>query len=257
VHIRQLGDFTKDLANALGAGPAQAHLYDSLDPNGMFEVALEQGQTLPKIRIDGPYGAPAEDVFNNEVAVLIGTGIGVTPFASILKQIWQLRSGPTAMQRKLKRVEFIWICRDPNNFAWFQSLLNSLEAQSLEQSEGDGEDFLRIHTYLTKKLDLDTANNIVLNSVGTDRDPLTELRSRTNFGRPNFRRLFGGLKDGIVDGTYMPNLDRHSYPVIKQNRETTVGVYFCGPSVAAREIKAACKESSSKEVKFNFWKEHF
>jgi len=31
---------------------------------------------LPQVRIDGPYGAPAEDVFDNEVAVLIGAGIG-------------------------------------------------------------------------------------------------------------------------------------------------------------------------------------
>jgi len=31
---------------------------------------------LPTVRIDGPYGAPAEDVFNVEVAVLIGAGIG-------------------------------------------------------------------------------------------------------------------------------------------------------------------------------------
>ena len=43
---------------------------------------------LPNVRIDGPYGAPAEDVFNAEVAVLVGAGIGVTPFASILKHIW-------------------------------------------------------------------------------------------------------------------------------------------------------------------------
>jgi NADPH oxidase len=131
----------------------------------MFEVALEAGQSMPELRIDGPYGAPAEDVFSNEVAVLIGTGIGVTPFASVLKHLWHLRSQPQTGIRRLKRVEFIWICKDPNNFAWFQALLNSLEAQSLEQSEGDGEDFLRIHTYLTKKLDIDTANNIVLNSL--------------------------------------------------------------------------------------------
>jgi NADPH oxidase len=31
---------------------------------------------LPAVRIDGPYGAPSEDVFNVEVAVLIGAGIG-------------------------------------------------------------------------------------------------------------------------------------------------------------------------------------
>lgn len=31
---------------------------------------------LPDVRIDGPYGAPAEDVFNCEVAILVGAGIG-------------------------------------------------------------------------------------------------------------------------------------------------------------------------------------
>lgn len=42
---------------------------------------------LPSLRVDGPFGAPAEDVFKSEVAVLIGTGIGVTPWASVLKEI--------------------------------------------------------------------------------------------------------------------------------------------------------------------------
>ncbi len=35
-------------------------------------------RALPIVRIDGPYGAPAEDVFNVEIAVLIGAGIGTT-----------------------------------------------------------------------------------------------------------------------------------------------------------------------------------
>ena len=29
-----------------------------------------------------------QDVFNYEAAVLVGAGIGVTPFASILKSVW-------------------------------------------------------------------------------------------------------------------------------------------------------------------------
>jgi NADPH oxidase len=33
-------------------------------------------RSLPVVRIDGPYGAPAEDVFNVEIAVLVGAGIG-------------------------------------------------------------------------------------------------------------------------------------------------------------------------------------
>lgn len=38
--------------------------------------------------MDGPFGTASEDVFQYEVAMLVGAGIGVTPFASILKSIW-------------------------------------------------------------------------------------------------------------------------------------------------------------------------
>lgn len=41
-----------------------------------------------RIEVDGPFGTASEDVFQYEVAMLIGAGIGVTPFASILKSIW-------------------------------------------------------------------------------------------------------------------------------------------------------------------------
>lgn len=222
---------------------------------GIYEVNLdgeENRQMIPSIRVDGPYGAPAEDVFDNEVAVLVGTGIGVTPWASILKNIYNMRASPNPPTR-LRRVEFIWVCKDTSSFEWFQALLSSLEAQSLSDpstnnrpSEGE---FLRIHTYLTQRMDINTANNIILNSVGTAKDPLTELNSRTNFGRPDFARLLQGLGDGIVRGSYMG--------ARPGGRSTDVGVYFCGPNAAARDIKRACKGATRPEVKFRFWKEHF
>ena len=39
------------------------------------------------IYIDGPFGSPSSNIYRAEHAVLIGTGIGVTPFASILQSI--------------------------------------------------------------------------------------------------------------------------------------------------------------------------
>ncbi|KIM94724.1 hypothetical protein OIDMADRAFT_207378 [Oidiodendron maius Zn] len=251
VHIRQIGDFTRALADALGAGSAQAKLYDGVDPMGIYEVALQNGQQMPEIRVDGPYGAPAEDVFDNEIAVLIGTGIGVTPWAAILKNIWHLRQKPNAPTR-LRRVEFIWVCKDTTSFEWFQDLLSSLESQSQEAANlpgNGGQEFLRIHTYLTQRLDIDTAQNIVLNTVGAATDPLTELKSRTNFGRPDFARLFTGMREGIQKGTYLNWLDG--------SMRMNIGVYFCGPNAAARDIKKACRIATSRDVHFSFWKEHF
>lgn len=43
-----------------------------------------------EIYIDGPFGAPSSNIFRAEHAVLIGTGIGVTPFASILQSVSKL-----------------------------------------------------------------------------------------------------------------------------------------------------------------------
>ena len=37
--------------------------------------------------MDGPYGTPTRDIFQTEHAVLIGSGIGVTPYASILQSM--------------------------------------------------------------------------------------------------------------------------------------------------------------------------
>lgn len=48
----------------------------------------QPGPALARIEVDGPFGTASEDVFQYEVAMLVGAGIGVTPFASILKSIW-------------------------------------------------------------------------------------------------------------------------------------------------------------------------
>ncbi|KAL6252621.1 hypothetical protein RBB50_000340 [Rhinocladiella similis] len=253
IHVRQVGDWTKSVGDALGCGPAQAKQFDGEENNGIYEIALSAGQEMPAIRIDGPYGAPAEDVFDNEIAVLIGTGIGVTPWASVLKHIYNIRAGPNP-PRRLKRVEFLWVTRSIESFEWFQTLLSSLEQQSAQAAQSvGGPEFLRIHTYLTQKVDQNTAANIYLNTVGNAVDPLTELRTKTQYGRPDFKRLFGAMRDGLMDQTY---LDVKEASITAQMK-ASVGVYFCGPGAAAREIKDACKYNSNDLVKFRFWKEHF
>lgn len=37
--------------------------------------------------VDGPYGAPAQDYQNYDVLLLVGLGIGATPFISILRDL--------------------------------------------------------------------------------------------------------------------------------------------------------------------------
>jgi predicted ferric reductase len=97
IHIRHVGDFTKRLGQVLGT---------QATPEGV-ESALANGRNMPTFRVDGPFGAPAEDVLDNEIAVLVGAGIGVTPWASVLKHILSQFKTAHPPQR-LRRVEFIW-----------------------------------------------------------------------------------------------------------------------------------------------------
>lgn len=41
----------------------------------------------PRLLVDGPYGAPAQDFRNYDVLLLVGLGIGATPFISILRDL--------------------------------------------------------------------------------------------------------------------------------------------------------------------------
>ena len=73
-----------------------------------------------------------QDVFFHEVGLLVGAGIGVTPFASILKSIFYKLTNENT-QLRLKKVYFYWICPEPNSFEWFADLMISLEKQMAEQ----------------------------------------------------------------------------------------------------------------------------
>lgn len=65
-------------------------LISYLDIHIRFEYTLNAYQYLYLVCqcfVDGPYGTPTRQIFASEHAVLIGAGIGITPFASILQSI--------------------------------------------------------------------------------------------------------------------------------------------------------------------------
>ncbi|KAL3896144.1 MAG: hypothetical protein SGCHY_004269 [Lobulomycetales sp.] len=205
LHIRIVGDWTERFAERCG------YTGDTYAPG--------RPSTLPFVMVDGPYGSASEDVFNYKVSVLVGGGIGVTPFASVLKTIWYRLSRPRGLQR-LKKVHFIWSCRDYEAFEWFRDLLLVLE-RDLQRGERY-RDFLTINTYLTKKLTIDNTHNIFLQEGEKDNqeDAITGLHARTNYGRPNFDAIFKCL--------------RQTHPA------TDIGVFYCGPKPLGTVLQKAC-----------------
>lgn len=62
-----------------------------------------------RVAIDGPFGTASEDVFRYEVVMLVGAGIGVTPFASILKSVWykRIQNNQDVFTKKVRRTQVV------------------------------------------------------------------------------------------------------------------------------------------------------
>ena len=94
------------------------------------------------------------------------------------------------------QVDFFWINRDQKSFEWFISLLSKLEIQ---QSEHGGFDrFLEMHMYMTSALSKTDMKAIGLQMAldlihkKEKRDLITGLKTRTQAGRPDWDKVYGG-----------------------------------------------------------------
>ncbi|XP_048191788.1 NADPH oxidase 1 [Perognathus longimembris pacificus] len=212
IHVRAAGDWTENLIRS-------------------FE---QQHSPIPRIEVDGPFGTVSEDVFQYEVAMLVGAGIGVTPFASILKSIWY-KFQREDHNLKTQKIYFYWICRETGAFAWFNDLLTSLEHEMEELGKAD---FLNYHLFLTG-WDNNIAGHAALN-FDKATDILTGLKQKTFFGRPMWDNEFSAIAT--------------AHP------KSAVGVFLCGPRTLANRLRKCCRQFSSldpRKVQFYFNKENF
>ena len=111
---------------------------------------------ISQVYLDGPFGAPSSDIFRAEHAALIATGIGVTPFSSILQSImFRYKERPQCsleeVVQTLKKVDFFWINRDHKSFEWFVNLLDQLETDQRVAVDNKGhERFMEFYASITK-----------------------------------------------------------------------------------------------------------
>lgn len=217
VHIRAAGNWTNKVYNLCESAKGNT-------PN--FTV-----------NIDGPYGSASEHVFAYKHAIMIGAGIGVTPFASVLKRLLH-RLETEQGTKKVEKIHFFWTCREQGAFQWFADILSKLEAHK------DAKDHLEINTFLTGALAQHDIRSILLwyglqqEYASSSKDLVTGLSSRTYWGRPNFERIFEYL--------------------FQQYPKEKVGIFFCGPQAMAHDLKASCKKHASLNGStFHFHQEVF
>merc|ERR1712130_460299 len=96
-HIQSVGSWTTKLYNSM---------------------SLYQKTKFLKVPIivNGPYGAPSDKIFNSKIVVLIAGGIGVTPFASVMKSMLSRIYGLLVMEDAMISPDFKTVRRKSSNY---------------------------------------------------------------------------------------------------------------------------------------------
>ncbi|XP_020252024.1 respiratory burst oxidase homolog protein A [Asparagus officinalis] len=263
IHVRQLGDWTQELKRvfSLACEPPTA------GKSGLLRADESTKKSLPKLLIDGPYGAPAQDYSKYDVLLLVGLGIGATPFISILKDLLNnivkmeeqadsmvdfcppagehmdlatiMRATTPNIRKMLKTTNayFYWVTREQGSFDWFKGVMNEI-------AELDYRGIIEMHNYLTSVYEEGDARSALitmvqaLNHAKNGVDIVSGTRVRTHFARPNWKKVLSRLSS--------------KHPCAK------IGVFYCGAPILAQELSRLCYEFNQRgATKFEFHKEHF
>ncbi|KAJ6382029.1 hypothetical protein OIU77_030640 [Salix suchowensis] len=263
VHIRVVGDWTEELKRVFTEGNDSPCVIG----RAKFGQLGNMDQTRqPKLYVDGPYGAPAQEYRNYDVLLLVGLGIGATPFISILRDLLNntraaenqmdsntensrsddssnsyasssMTPGSKKRTQRTTNAHFYWVTREPGSFEWFKGVMD-------EVAEMDHKGQIELHNYLTSVYEEGDARSTLitmvqaLNHAKHGVDIVSGTRVRTHFARPNWKEVFNKIAS------------KHPFG--------TVGVFYCGMPVLAKELKKLCQELSHKTTtRFEFHKEYF
>ncbi|XP_065589784.1 dual oxidase 2 [Cyrtonyx montezumae] len=201
-------------------GPWTTRLRELYSPRSLALIGK-----LPKLYLDGPFGEGHQEWHKFEVSVLVGGGIGVTPFASILKDL----VFKSSINSKLmcKKIYFIWVTRTQRQFEWLADIIREVE-------ETDRNELVSVHIYITQlaeKFDLRTTMLYICErhfQKVLNKSLFTGLRSITHFGRPPFVPFFDSLQE--------------VHPEVHK-----IGVFSCGPPGMTKSVEKACQQLNKKD----------
>nr|TKW28880.1 hypothetical protein SEVIR_3G358400v2 [Setaria viridis] len=247
MHIRCRGDWTTSFRALFSqvCRPPAAGQSGLLRADLTSPVAAVSGK-FPKLLIDGPYGAPAQDYRKYDVLLLIGLGIGATPLISIVKDVLnnvipisgaggEQQPSPEFMTR---RVYFYWCTREEGSFEWFRGVMNEVA-----ERDAAGE-VVELHNHCTSVYGEGDARSALLvmlqalHHAKSGVDVVSGTRVRTHFARPKWRDVFKR--------------------VACDHQGQRVGVFFCGDQKLTPELRRLSHDFSHKTTtKFVFHKENF
>ncbi|XP_042482919.1 putative respiratory burst oxidase homolog protein H [Macadamia integrifolia] len=265
VHIRTLGDWTTALRKKFAQACEEPVTEQRRGGLTRIETVTQQrrgGLTrtetkavsdfnysedrFPKILVKGPFGAPAQSYKKYDFLLLVGLGIGATPFISILKDLLNhiklneakpVTSSTQGKEKVPERAYFYWVTREQGSFEWFKGVMDDV-------AEYDQNHIIEMHNYLTSVYEEGDARSALIAMVQSLQhakngvDIVSDSRIRTHFARPNWKKVFSNLAS--------------------THKSSRIGVFYCGVPTVGQQLKNLCQEfSHTSTTRFHFHKENF
>jgi dual oxidase len=236
----------------------KVHIKTDGDWTSKLRDLAKEGETI-KVGIDGPFGAPAQRFYDFDQSIILGSGIGVTPFSGILADLQERddrrharhtsatssetekASSSSSEDEVYRRVDFHWIVKDRNYLLWFSDLLNKVSSSQTPHASDENPHLdVRITTHVTQKRK-DISIHVYRYLLELHRmdshpvSPLTGLLNPTHFGRPDLGQ--------IMDEYHESMLQMYKEPAEKGRNmgRRNVGVFFCGAPPIGYELADRCQ----------------
>ena len=138
IKVTRPGSWTSNLKKFLSAFNPEGmktHVFYRKDKSdiGIWRAPLNNVE-MPMLKVDGPHSAPCQHISEFQHVILVGAGIGLTPFASTLMSLidyrW-IKKVPEYPQSCYLHWSFRM--NEFSNFAWFVRLLAEVRARYISQ----------------------------------------------------------------------------------------------------------------------------
>jgi predicted ferric reductase/Ca2+-binding EF-hand superfamily protein len=209
----------------------------SFQESHVSDVPTELYMDYPYCHIDGPYGAPATNYNDYNKLILIASGVGATPFASILFDFLHRLKYDNKMQPI--QVDFYWVIRKYSACTWLINLFKEI-------IENDVEKKLSINLIFTgsnQKYDIRSFflwHGLELLKKER-KEEVSEYCGNIFWGRPDWTEMFKKKRMEYKD---LPN-------------NSNVGVFVCGNYELSKDVYIACQQYSGDGLTFDYHMENF
>lgn len=192
--------------------------------NGVLNLLKENPQR--EMLISGPFASSFDIVYDYKSIILVSTGIGITPFISILKSLTHRYAVGTLT---INKINVIFINNKNEQYDWFLDTMSMI-------SDLIPSNILDFNIFLTEKFSEEEIN-IITHEKLNHLKYYANTKILINYGRPDFIKIFKNIA--------------------KDHINSKVGVFSCSNSSTNNSISKACDLISSKNAKFDFYKEQF